>query len=141
MSVCGAGRYSSMSPGWQSRISQMLVRVEKRMALAFPVLRIDRLEGVISIRDASSPSDIFRLAIITSRFIIIGTVKGGFIMYGLYCQFVVFLKLYASGPYLGHEKRHEAEDAGGPWYQPVRRERIAFELEVEAGEHAVVDDA
>ena len=47
------------------------VLVEKRMALAFPVLRIERLAGVISIFSASSPKDIFLRAIIMSRFTII----------------------------------------------------------------------
>ena len=47
-------------------------RVENLMALALPVFRIERLEGVICILSASSPREILRLAIITSKFTIIG---------------------------------------------------------------------
>lgn len=63
----GSSRYSRMSPGWQSRIRQMLSRVENLTALAFPVFNIERFDGVIFIFSASSPRDIFLLAIITSR--------------------------------------------------------------------------
>ena len=63
---------SRISPGWQSNSLQMASRVEKRTALAFPVFRMERLAGVRSIRSASSPSEIFRFAIITSRFTIMG---------------------------------------------------------------------
>ena len=59
-------------PGWQFSSLQMASSVEKRTALAFPVFRIERFAGVRSIRSASSPSEIFRFAIITSRFTIIG---------------------------------------------------------------------
>ena len=38
--------YSSMSPGWQSSSLQIASRVEKRMALAFPVFKIERFAGV-----------------------------------------------------------------------------------------------
>ena len=65
-------RYSRMSPGWQSSSRQMASSVEKRMALAFPVFRMERLAGVRSMRSASVPREIFRLAIITSRFTIMG---------------------------------------------------------------------
>lgn len=65
-------RYSRMSPGWQSSSRQMASSVEKRMALAFPVFRMERLAGVRSMRSASVPRGIFRLAIITSRFTIMG---------------------------------------------------------------------
>ena len=64
--------YSNISPGWQSSSLQIASRVEKRMALAFPVFKIERFAGVRSILSASSPSEIFRFAIITSRFTIIG---------------------------------------------------------------------
>lgn len=66
-----SSRYSRISPGWQSSSLQMASRVEKRMALAFPVFSMDRLAGVISILSANSPSEIFRRAIIMSRFTII----------------------------------------------------------------------
>ena len=46
------GAYSSRSPGWQSKASQMAERVEKRMALAFPVFRMERLAGVMPIFSA-----------------------------------------------------------------------------------------
>ena len=61
-----------MSPGWQLRALQMASSVEKRMALALPVFRMERLAGVRSMVAASSLSDILRRAIITSRFTIIG---------------------------------------------------------------------
>ncbi len=43
-----------------------------RTAYACPVFRKERLAGVTSTRAANSPSDIFRRAIITSKFTIIG---------------------------------------------------------------------
>lgn len=43
-----------MSPGWQSRTWQSFSRVAKRIPRALPVLRIDRLAGVIPICLASS---------------------------------------------------------------------------------------
>ncbi len=55
-----------MSPGWQSRMLQMLVSVENLMAFAFPVLRMERLDGVMFILSARSPKEILRFAIITS---------------------------------------------------------------------------
>ena len=60
-----------MSPGWQFSSRQMASSVEKRIALALPFLRMERLAGVISTRSASSPSDIFRFAIMTSMLMII----------------------------------------------------------------------
>lgn len=63
---------SKISPGWQSRVLQMASSVLKRIAFAFPVFRLDRLDNVRFIFSESSFSDIFLLAIITSRFIIIG---------------------------------------------------------------------
>ena len=67
--------YSKISAGWQSRALHMASNVLKRMALAFPVLRMDRLESVNSTFSESSFSDIFRFAIITSRFTMIGIIK------------------------------------------------------------------
>lgn len=64
-----------MSPGWQSRMLQMLVSVENLMAFAFPVLRMERLDGVMFILSARSPKEILRFAIITSRFTIIGMIS------------------------------------------------------------------
>ncbi len=63
---------SNISPGWQFSSRQMASRVEKRTALAFPVFKMERLAGVRSIRSASSLSEIFRFAIMTSRFTMIG---------------------------------------------------------------------
>ena len=67
-----SGLYSNISPGWQLSSLQIASKVENRTALAFPVFRMERLAGVRSIFSASSPSEIFRFAIITSRFTIIG---------------------------------------------------------------------
>src|SRR5262245_37694165 len=49
-----------MSPGWHESDSQIASSVEKRIARALPVLRIDRLASVIPIRSASSVSVIRR---------------------------------------------------------------------------------
>src|SRR3982751_2995185 len=43
-----------MSPGWHESASQIALSVEKRIARALPVLRIDRLASVSPIRSASS---------------------------------------------------------------------------------------
>ena len=53
---------------------QMASRVENRIAFAFPVLRIDRLDNVNSTLSESSFREIFSLAIITSKFTMIGMV-------------------------------------------------------------------
>jgi hypothetical protein len=39
-----------MSPGWQASIRQIASRVENRMALALPVLRMDRFWAVMPAR-------------------------------------------------------------------------------------------
>jgi hypothetical protein len=49
----------------------MALRVEKRIAFALPVFKIERLAAVIPTFSASSPEDIFLLASITSTFTII----------------------------------------------------------------------
>ncbi len=67
----GSGRYSITSPGWQSSSLQIASSVENRTAFAFPFLSIERLAGVMSMRRASSPSGILRLAIMTSMLMII----------------------------------------------------------------------
>jgi len=64
--------YSRMSPGWQSRALQIASNVLKRIAFALPVFRMERLDNVKSTLSESSFRDIFRFAIITSRFTIIG---------------------------------------------------------------------
>ena len=70
-SFYSSGRYSRISPGWQSSSLQMASRVVKRMALALPVLRMERLAVVMPILSASSLDFIFRLASMTSRLTII----------------------------------------------------------------------
>src|ERR1035438_8679244 len=59
---------SKISPGWQFNALQMASSVLKRTAFAFPVFKIDRLDKVKSTFSESSFSDIFLLAIMTSRF-------------------------------------------------------------------------
>lgn len=61
-----------MSPGWQSSALQIASKVLKRMAFAFPVFKMERLESVSSTFSDSSLSDILRFAIITSKFTMIG---------------------------------------------------------------------
>jgi hypothetical protein len=61
-----------MSAGWQSNTLQMASSVLNRMALALPVFRIERFESVKSTFSESSFNDIFRFAIITSKFTIMG---------------------------------------------------------------------
>ena len=51
--------YSRISPGWQSRTSQMASSVEKRTAFTFPVFKLDRLTVDIPTLADSSLSEIF----------------------------------------------------------------------------------
>lgn len=60
--------YSSKSAGWQSKALHKDSSVLNRIALAFPVFKFDKLARVISTFSESWLSDIFRLAIITSKF-------------------------------------------------------------------------
>ena len=53
----------------------MASNVLKRIALALPVLSMERLDKVKSTLSESSFNDIFRLAIITSKFTMIGIAK------------------------------------------------------------------
>ena len=62
---------SRISPGWHSNARHIASSVEKRTALALPVLRIERLTIDISTFSANSESDILRRASITSKFTII----------------------------------------------------------------------
>ena len=64
--------YSRMSPGWQSKALQIDSSVVNLMAFAFPVFKMERLDKVKSTFSDSSFNDIFRLAIITSKFTMIG---------------------------------------------------------------------
>ena len=61
-----------MSLGWQSNALQIASNVLNRIAFAFPVFKIERLDNVKSTLSESSFSEIFRFAIITSKFTIIG---------------------------------------------------------------------
>ena len=85
--------YSRISPGWQSSALQIASKVLKRIAFAFPVFRIERFDNVRSTLSESSFSEIFRFAIITSKFTIIGmayTVKSF-----SFCKSTPFLKIVA----------------------------------------------
>ena len=61
-----------MSPGWQSSTSQMASRVEKRMALIFPVLILDRLTLEMPTCSARWLREIFLSAMTRSRRKMIG---------------------------------------------------------------------
>jgi len=63
--------YSIRSPGWQFSSLHSASRVEKRIALALPVFKMDKLASVMPMLSARSLERTFRLAIITSRFTII----------------------------------------------------------------------
>src|ERR1035437_2523773 len=67
----------------------MASRVEKRMALALPVLRMDRFCGVISTPSDKSFSRIFRWARTTSRFTMMGiNLNGQFLFLANFSRFV-----------------------------------------------------
>ncbi len=66
-----------MSPGWQFKCLQMASSVEKRMALALPVLRMDRFCGVMSTPSARSFKRILRWASTTSKLTMMGISKEG----------------------------------------------------------------
>src|ERR1035437_1255373 len=70
--VSTSALYSKISPGWQLRCLQMASSVEKRMALALPVLRTERFCGVMSTPSARSFSRILRWARTTSRLTMMG---------------------------------------------------------------------
>ena len=69
-----SGINSKMSPGWHSKTLQIASSVLNRTAFALPVFNIERFESVRSTFSESSFNDIFRFAIITSRFTIIGII-------------------------------------------------------------------
>lgn len=60
--------YSKISAGWQSNALHIDSNVLNRIALAFPVFKIERLDKVKSTLSESSFSEIFLFAIITSKF-------------------------------------------------------------------------
>ena len=67
--------YSKISPGWQFKALQIASKVLNRIAFAFPVFRIERLDNVRSTLSESSFRETFRFAIITSKFTMIGIAK------------------------------------------------------------------
>ena len=71
----GPSTNSRRSPGWHCSSRHSAISVEKRMALALLFLRMDRFAGVMPTRSASSPAEILRFAIITSRFTRISMVR------------------------------------------------------------------
>lgn len=87
-------RYSSISPGWQSRALHIAIKVETLIAFALPVFRIDIFASVMPTFSASSVTLIFRFASITS----ILNIKVPFISsitiasFRSYCQVVFVLK-------------------------------------------------
>ena len=64
-----------MSPGWQSKALQIASKVLNQIAFALPVFKIERLDNVKSTLSESSFREIFRFAIMTSKFTIIGIVQ------------------------------------------------------------------
>ena len=68
-------RYSRMSPGWQANTIQIFSNVLYRTPLTLPFFNKDKLVRESPIAFESCVSDIFRLASITSRFVIIGMVS------------------------------------------------------------------
>ena len=63
-----SARNSRMSAGWQSRAVQIALRVLKRMALALPVLRIERFAIVMPTRSESSVMLIFRFKLTAAAY-------------------------------------------------------------------------
>lgn len=57
-----------MSPGWQSNTLHIVSKVLNRIAFAFPVFSMERLDKVNPTLSESSFSDILFLAITTSKF-------------------------------------------------------------------------
>lgn len=62
---------SKISPGWQLSSIQIALSVEKRIAFALPVFKMDKFAFVIPTLSERSLSDTFLFAIMTSRFTII----------------------------------------------------------------------
>src|SRR5262245_12000262 len=87
-----------MSPGWHESASQIASSVEKRIARALPVLRIERLASVIPIRSASSVNVIRRSWSRSSSLTAIAI---------SHCPFEVFTHDRAFGKDAGQQKREE----------------------------------
>ena len=95
-------------PGWQSRHRQMASRVVRRMALALPVLRMDRFCWVMPMPLASSFDFIFRLTSIRSRFMTIAIGGAPFSLYGQRLFFSLFTTLiHHPGQHQDNSGNHE----------------------------------
>lgn len=66
--------YCNKSPGWQSSALQISFKVERRIAFALLFFKMDRFARVKSISPASSVRPFLRIAIMTSKLIIIAIV-------------------------------------------------------------------
>src|SRR5438105_9644903 len=97
-----SGSNRRMSPGWHESSRQIASSVEKRIARALPVLRIERLARAMSIRSASSVSVIRRSWSRSSSLMVIGM---------LYRPFDVFAH---QGSLREHSAKHEREKYGKP---------------------------
>src|SRR5215469_9136345 len=87
-----------MSPGWHDSASQIASSVEKRIARALPVLRIDKLASVIPTRSASSVSVIRRSWSRSSSLTAIAM---------SHCTFEVFAHERAFREHAGQQEREE----------------------------------
>src|SRR5205809_6698062 len=108
-----------MSPGWHESDLQIASSVEKRIARALPVLRIDRFASVIPIRSASSVSVIRRSWSRSSSLTAIAM---------SHCPFEVFAHERAFREHPGQQKReqygHPAVDRkAGIQMERMRRRR------------------
>ena len=66
--------YSNISPGWQSSALQIDSRVSNLTPFAFPFFKIDKFTVVSPTRWDSSLSETFRLAIMTSKLMMIAII-------------------------------------------------------------------
>src|SRR5882724_11080516 len=96
-SAC-SGSNRRMSPGWHESASQIASSVEKRIARALPVLRIERLASAIPIRSASSVSVIRRSWSKSSSLTEIAI---------SHCPFEVFAHARAFSEHAGQQERQE----------------------------------
>src|SRR5215216_2675806 len=111
-----------MSPGWHESASQIASSVEKRIARALPVLRIERLASVIPTRSASSVSVIRRSCSRSSSLTAIAM---------SYRPFEVFAHERAFGEHAGQQKREEygeptVDRKAGVKMERMRRSRDTF---------------
>ena len=97
---------SKISPGWQLSSIQIALSVENRIAFALPVFKMDKFAFVMPTLSESSLSDIFRFAIITSRFTII---PNGSPPLPSDCQIVFVLK---PDRFVKHPRERLTEQAG-----------------------------